>query len=92
MGDVLARLSTGFDLTALADGSAVLVDPATLEAVVVSEVGRRILERVREGVVDLDRIAEGIAGDYDVSVSDARRDAESFLADLDRRLAGAVTG
>ena len=90
MGDVLARLSTGFDLTALVDGSAVLVDPATLEAVVVSDVGRRILERVREGDVDLDRIAVTIAADYDVSLAQARRDAESFLEDLDRRLAGAV--
>ncbi len=85
--DALRRLGGGFELTPLADGSAVLVDRATLEAVVVSDVGRRILERLRQGERDIDRIAEDVAAAYEVSLEEARRDAEAFLTDLDRRLA-----
>lgn len=85
--DPARRLDGRFELTPLSDGSAVVVEPATLEAFVVSDVGRRILERVRAGERDLDRIAEDVAAAYDVPVGEARRDAETFLADLDRRLA-----
>lgn len=84
--DALRRLGGGFELTPLSDGSAVLVDRATLEAVVVSDVGRTILERLRQGERDLDRIAADVAAAYDVPLADARRDAEAFLTDLDRRL------
>lgn len=66
------------------EGEAVLLDLASGTYFGLNDVGTRIWQLLAAGE-PVNRIAEVLAGEYDVSGDDARRDVEALLAELRAR-------
>jgi hypothetical protein len=66
------------------EGEAVLLDLASGTYFGLNDVGTRIWQLLSAGE-PVNRIAEVLTGEYDVSSDDARRDVEALLAELRAR-------